>query len=119
MWRRPAGLLTAFALLAPAASAGAECSWSVRGPSDDRIWGIPGGTVPGGSFLTKRECEGAIQGMLQEAIRGQALLVEVPACVCVPSGDDWALTLHRFAGHYRSFPEEGRVKGWLHSGKYG
>jgi len=28
--------------------------------------------------------------MLQEAIRGQALLVEVPACVCVRGRDDWA-----------------------------
>ena len=90
MTNRFAGLLAAFALFAPAASAGAECSWSVRWPSDDRIWAIPWGTVPRGSFFTKRECEGAIQGMLLEAIRGQALLVEVPACVCVLGRDDWA-----------------------------
>ena len=92
MTDRFAGLLAAFAFaeLVSAAAAGAECSWSVRWPSDDRIWAIPWGAVPLGSFLTKRECEGAIQGMLQEAIRGQALLVEVPACVCVHSRDDWA-----------------------------
>ena len=92
MTDRFAGLLAAFAfaVLVSAAAAGAECSWSVRWPSDDRIWAIPWGAVPLGSFLTKRECEGAIQGMLQEAIRGQALLVEVPACVCVHSRDDWA-----------------------------
>jgi hypothetical protein len=104
---RFAGLLAAFAfaVLVSAAAAGAECSWSVRWPSDHRIWAIPWGSVPHSGFPTKRECEAAIQGMLQEAIRGQALLVEMPACVCVPSRDDWALTLHRFAGHYRSFPE--------------
>jgi hypothetical protein len=99
-------LLAAFAVVvSAAAAAGAECSWSVRWPTDDRIWAIPWGTVPAGSFFTKRECEGAIQGMLEEAIRGQALLVEVPACICVPRRDDLARDLHRFAGRYRSFAE--------------
>ena len=105
MTLRFAGLLVVFSVLVSAATADAECSWSVRWPTDDRIWAIPWGTVPHGSFLTKRECEGAIQGMLHEAMRGQALLVEVPACVCVPGRDDWARTLHRLAGSYRSFPE--------------
>jgi hypothetical protein len=98
-WRRPAraglrrtaspALLAAFGVLVSAAAADADCSWSVRWPTDDRIWAIPWGTVPHGIFLTKRECEVVIQGMLQEAIRGQALLVEMPACVCVHGRDDW------------------------------
>jgi hypothetical protein len=100
-----AGLLAAIGLLMSAASAGAECSWSVRWPTDDRIWAIPWGSVPHGGFPTKSECEQEIQGMLQEAINGQALLVEMPACICVPSRDDWARSLHRLAGHYRSLPE--------------
>ena len=87
---RSAGLLVALSVLTSAATAHAECRWSVRWPSDDRIWAIPWGTVPHGSFLTKGECEGVIQSMLREAIRGQALLVEVPACVCVPGRDDLA-----------------------------
>jgi len=90
---RSAGLLVALSLLTSAATAHAECRWSVRWPSDDRIWAIPWGTVPHDSFLTKGECEGAIQSMLREAIRGQALLVEVPACVCVPGRDDLARRL--------------------------
>jgi hypothetical protein len=90
---RFAGRLVVFSLLLSAATAEAECSWSVRWPIDERIWAIPWGSVPSGGFLTRTECEVAIQGMLQEAIRGQALLVEVPACVCVPRRDDWAGTL--------------------------
>jgi hypothetical protein len=92
MTRRLAGLLIVFSVVASDVAA-AECSWSVRWPTDHRIWAIPWGSVPHGSFLTKRECDGAIQGMLEEAIRGQALLVEVPACVCVPGRDDWARSL--------------------------
>jgi hypothetical protein len=102
---RFAGLLVVFSLLMSAAAAEAECSWSVRWPIDERIWAIPWGSVPHSGFRVKRECEAVIQSMLQEAIRGQALLVEMPACVCVLGRDDWALTLHRFTGHYRSFPE--------------
>lgn len=93
MTRRLAGLLLVFSALASADVADAECAWSVRWPTDDRIWAIPWGSVPHGGFRTKRECDAAIQGMLEEAIRGQALLVEVPACVCVRGRDDWARSL--------------------------
>ena len=100
------GLLAALVLLVSAVSAGGgECSWSVRWPSDDRIWAIPWGSVPNGGFLTKSECERVIELMLQEAMSGQALLIEMPSCVCVPSRDDWARSVQRLAGHYRSFPE--------------
>jgi len=51
---------------------------------------VPWGTVPRDSFLTKIDCERAIENMLREAIRGQALLVELPACVCVRDYDDVA-----------------------------
>jgi hypothetical protein len=113
---RFAGRLVVFSLLISAATATAECSWSVRWPSDHRIWAIPWGTVPPGSFATKSECERAIQNMLQEAIRGQALLVEMPACRCVPGRDDLAGAVPRPGGpsdsarrgrarRYRSFPE--------------
>jgi len=81
------GLLAALVPLVSAVSAGGECSWSVRWPSDDRIWAIPWGSVPNGGFLTKSECEREIEFMLQEAMSGQALLVEMPSCVCVPSRD--------------------------------
>jgi hypothetical protein len=96
--RRCAGLLVVVVALAATATAAADCSWSIRWPTDDRIWAIPWGTVPAGTFRTQRECEGAVQHMLQEAIRGQALLVEVPACVCASGRDDWASESYRFAG---------------------
>jgi hypothetical protein len=87
---RLTSLLVAFSLLTSTATAYAECSWRVSWPNDDRIWAVPWGTVPRGSFVTRTDCETAIQTMLQEAIRGQALLIELPACVCVPRRDDLA-----------------------------
>ena len=62
---RLTGLLVAIALLASAATVYAECSWRVRWPNDDRIWAVPWGTVPRGSFVTRTECERAIENMLQ------------------------------------------------------
>jgi len=94
---RSADLLVACSLLASASTASADCSWSVRWPKDERIWAVPWGSVPHGSFGTKAECERAIERMLQEAIRGQALLIEVPACVCAPGRDDMA-RLSRWPG---------------------
>lgn len=82
--------LVAFSLLTSAATAYAECSWRVQWPTDDRIWAVPWGTVPRGSFVTRTACEKAIENMLQEAIRDQTLLIEVPACVCVSGRDDLA-----------------------------
>jgi len=90
---RLTGLLVAFSLLTSAATAYAECSWRVRWPNDDRIWAVPWGTVPRGSFVMRTECERAIENMLQEAIRDRALLIEVPACVCIPGRDDLARSL--------------------------
>lgn len=90
MTMRSADLLIAFSLLTSASTASAECSWSVTWPNDQRIWAVPWGTVPRSSFATKAECDRAIEKMLQEAIRSQALLIEVPACVCVPGRDDLA-----------------------------
>jgi len=87
---RLTSLLIAFCLLMSAATAYAECLWGVRWPNDDRIWAVPWGTVPRGSFVMRTACEQAIETMLQEAIRGQALLIEMPACVCVPGRDDLA-----------------------------
>jgi len=90
---RLTSLLVAFSLLTSAATAYAECSWRVRWPNDDRMWAVPWGTVPRGSFVTRTACERAIENMLQEAIRAQALLIEAPACVCVPGRDDLARSL--------------------------
>lgn len=85
---RSASLLAALSLLN--ATAYAECSWRVRWPNDDRIWAVPWGTVPRGGFVTRTACERAIENMVQEAIGDQALLIEMPVCVCVPGGDDLA-----------------------------
>ena len=92
-----AGLLAAALLFTSTAMAQADCSWRVRWPTDKRIWTIPWGTVPSGAFVTRIECEGAINEMLREAIKGQALLVELPACVCVPGYDDVAQEGTRYA----------------------
>jgi hypothetical protein len=91
------GLLAASSLFTSAAMVQADCSWRVKWPTDKRIWTIPWGTVPHGSFVTRIECEGAIDDMLREAIRGQALLLELPACVCVPGYDDLAQEGIRYA----------------------
>ena len=69
---RLSSLLVAFSLLTSAATAYAECSWRVRWPNDDRIWAVPWGTVPRGSFVTRTACERAVENMLQEAIRDKA-----------------------------------------------
>ncbi len=90
---RLARLLVAFSLLVSAATAYAECSWRIRWPNDDRIWAVQWGTVPRGSFVPRTACERAIENMLQEAIRDHALLIEMPACVCVPGRDDLARSL--------------------------
>ncbi len=90
---RLTSLLVAFSLLPSAATAYGECSWRVTWPNDDRIYAVPWGTVPRGSFVTRTECERAIENMLQEAIRDQALLIEVPACVCVEGRPDLARSL--------------------------
>lgn len=87
---RLAGLCTVLSVFASAATAHAECLWRLGWPSDERIQMVPWGTVPRDSFLTKIDCERAIENMLREAIRGQALLVELPACVCVRDYDDVA-----------------------------
>lgn len=92
-----AGLLAASALLTSAAMAQADCSWRVGWPSDKRIWSIPWGTVPRDRFATRIDCEGAIDDMLREAIRGQALLIELPVCVCVSRYDDLAHEGIRYA----------------------
>jgi len=94
---RFAGLLAAWFLFTSAAMAQADCSWRVGWPNDKRIWTIPWGTVPPGGFVTRIECEAAIDNMLREAIRGQALLIELPACVCVPGYDDLAQEGIRYA----------------------
>ena len=75
----------------------ADCSWRVGWPNDKRIWTIPWGTVPRGSFATRLECDRAIENMLREAILGEALLIELPACVCVPGHDDVAHEGFRYA----------------------
>jgi len=90
---RLTSVLVAFSLLTSAATASAECSWRVTWPNDDRIYAVPWGNVPRGSFLTRAECKRAIENMLQEAMRDQALLIEVPACVCVPGRPDLARSL--------------------------
>jgi hypothetical protein len=87
---RAAGLVAAFSLLNSATMAYTECLWSVRWPNDDRIRTVPWGAVPRASFVTRIECESAIESMLQEALRDRVLLIEVPACVCVPTRDDFA-----------------------------
>lgn len=87
---RCADLLTASCLVASAAIAPAECSWRLGWPTDERIWAVPWGSAPRGDFLTRMDCERAIDTMLGEAIRGQALLIELPACVCIPGYDNFA-----------------------------
>ena len=100
---RLASLLTASLLLTTAPIAHAACSWRVGWPNDNRIWTVPWGTVPRVGFVTRIECERAIDNMLREAISGQALLVELPACVCVPGYDDFAsVRLSTAAGGFAS-----------------
>lgn len=86
---RFASLLTTWLLISPAI-AQADCSWSLGWPNDERIWAVPWGGGPRGGFLTRIDCERAIDTMLGEAVRGQALLIELPTCVCVPGYDDFA-----------------------------
>ena len=88
--RRFASLLTTSCLLTSPAIAEAECSWRLGWPNDERIWAMPWGDVPRGDFRTRIDCERAVDLMLGEAIRGQALLVELPSCVCVPVYDGFA-----------------------------
>src|SRR5262249_6907776 len=92
-------LLAASCLVASAAIAPAECSWRLGWPSDQRIWAVPWGSAPPGDFLTRMECERAIDTMLGEAIRGQALLIELPACVCIPGYDNFAQEGIRHSHH--------------------
>ena len=87
---RFASLLTTSCLLTSPAIAQAECWWRLGWPNDERIWAVPWGAVPRGGFLTRIDCERVIDTMLREAIRGQALLIELPTCVCVPGYDDFA-----------------------------
>lgn len=87
---RIASLLTISCLLTSPAIAQAECLWRLGWPHDERIWAVPWGGVPRGGFLTRIDCERATGTMLGEAIRGQALLIELPTCVCVPGYDDFA-----------------------------
>jgi hypothetical protein len=90
MTMRFAALLTASSVLSFAAIAQAECSWRLGWPNDDRMWSVPWGGAPRDRFPTRMECERAIDTMLGEAVRGQALLIQLPACVCAPSYDDFA-----------------------------
>ena len=87
---RFACLVAASSLFTFAAMAQADCSWRIGWPNDKRVWTVPWGNVPRADFVTRSECERAIENMLGEAIRGEALLVELPACVCVPGYDDSA-----------------------------
>lgn len=87
---RLACLVAASSLFTFAAMAQADCSWGVGWPNDKRIWTVPWGDAPRSDFATRTECERAIENMLGEAIRGQALLIELPACICVPGYDDFA-----------------------------
>jgi hypothetical protein len=87
---RLASLLTTSCLLTYPSIAHADCSWRLGWPNDERIWAVPWGRIPRDGFLTRIDCERVIDTMLGEAIRGQALLIELPTCVCVPGYDDFA-----------------------------
>jgi hypothetical protein len=87
---RFARLLATTCLLTYPAIAHAECSWRLGWPNDERIWAVPWGGVPRAGLRTRIDCERVIDTMLGEAIRGQALLIELPTCVCVPGYDDFA-----------------------------
>jgi hypothetical protein len=90
----PLGIrLVALSMLTWAAAVHGECSWRVGWPNDDRIRTAPWGTVPPGIFVTRIECERAIEKMLREAMRDQALLIDLPACICIRGYDDLVRSL--------------------------